>query len=90
MKHGLILLFAILMFPCISPAQVPQQENFYTKENILRFADYLYRNNENELAIGEYLRIFSLCEDIETRKILAYRIAVADIKLKKPAIARKY
>lgn len=86
MRGLVIFLHAFILFPIFSVAQ----ENYYTKENILKFADYLYQNGESERAIGEYCRVMALCQDAKLKDTLAYRIAVAKVKLLQPVSARKY
>jgi hypothetical protein len=93
-------LAAIACLAVASPA-VPQDvghsdtldtgaRNYYTKENILKFAGFLYQNGDYERAAGEYGRVMALCPDAGLKDTLAYTIAVADIRLLKTALSRKY
>jgi hypothetical protein len=86
MRTAIVLLAVFLFFPPAPSAQ----DDYYTKENILKFAEFLYRNGEYERAIGEYLRVTALCQDQKLKDTLRYKIAVADIKIAKPVMARKY
>jgi hypothetical protein len=63
-------------------------ENYYSKENILKFATFLYQNGEDERAIGEYTRVMALCDDARLKDTLLYRIAVANVNLLRTAPAR--
>lgn len=86
MKRAVIVLCALLSFPLFTAAG----DDYYTKENILRFADHLYQNGEYERAVGEYCRVMALCRDARLMDTLAYRIAVANVTMQKPVSARKY
>jgi hypothetical protein len=65
-------------------------EDYYTKDNLLKFAAYLDEEGEYDRAIGEYLRVVAINEDSRLRDSLFYRIAVAYIHLQRPATARVY
>jgi len=47
----------ILRSVCLCAALVPAQTNYYTPENILKFADYLMENREYQAAVSEYQRL---------------------------------
>jgi hypothetical protein len=81
-----ILIVLLLNLPVLSDAQI----DYYSKENILRFADFLFAEGDYERAIGEYLRVASLEADQIPRDSLYYRIAAGFIYLSKPVQTRKY
>lgn len=90
MRKTILFITALLLFPHIAASQDFSTVNYYSEENILKFAEYLYQNGENERAVAEFCRVFALCADTKLKDTLAYRIAVGYLKLSKPVLARKY
>jgi tetratricopeptide (TPR) repeat protein len=66
------------------------QNDYYSRENLLAFADNLFSTGDYERAIGEYLRAAAHCEEDRLRDSLWYRIAVAYLYLARPLDARRY
>ncbi|MBN1981111.1 MAG: hypothetical protein JW795_06245, partial [Chitinivibrionales bacterium] len=69
---------------------IAQEDDFYTVDNIVKFATYLYNENEYDRGIGEYLRAVSLCEDRRFKDSLLMRIAVGYMHIGKPRRVRNY
>jgi tetratricopeptide (TPR) repeat protein len=86
MKLSAVLLFSAIVLVRTLPAE----EDYYTKDNILKFAVYCFQNGEYERAIGEYLRATALSGNGENSDSLFYRIALAYVRLSEPYRARKY
>jgi hypothetical protein len=66
------------------------QDDYYSRDNLIVFADNLFSTGDYERAIGEYLRAAARCEEDSLRDSLWYRIAVAYLHLSRPSDARRY
>jgi hypothetical protein len=86
MKGSTLWIVIIFGLPALPAAQI----DYYSEENIIRFADYLFSQTDYERAISEYLRVVSLSDDQFFRDSMYYRIAAGFIYLSKPAQARAY
>jgi hypothetical protein len=80
-----LVMLAIFVAPLCAAAA-----DYYTKENLLKFAAFLDEEGEYDRAIGEYLRDLGANGDTTAKDSLYYRIAIDYIKLSKPAAARAY
>jgi hypothetical protein len=84
--NRIVLLFCLLFIFEFSSAQ----DDFYSCDNLITFADNLFSTGDYERAIGEYLRAAARCEEDSLRDSLWYRIAVAYQYLSRPLDARRY
>jgi|WetSurMetagenome_2_1015567.scaffolds.fasta_scaffold11940_3 hypothetical protein len=66
------------------------QDDYYSRDNLITFADNLFSTGDYERAIGEYLRAAARCEEDSLRDSLWYRIAVAYLYLSRPLDTRRY
>jgi tetratricopeptide (TPR) repeat protein len=84
-----VLLHALFLF-VFSFNIIPAQTNYYSPENIKKFAQNLYENENYELAVGEYLRAIALKNTDEKCDSLYFRIALSYCKLRQPDNIRKF
>jgi tetratricopeptide (TPR) repeat protein len=84
--NRIVLLFCLLFLFGFSSAQ----DDYYSRDNLIAFADNLFSTGDYERAIGEYLRAAARCEEDSQRDSLWYRIAVAYLYLSRPLDARRY
>ena len=84
--NRIVLLFCLLFISGFSSAQ----DDYYSCDNLIAFADNLFSTGDYERAIGEYLRATARCEEDSLRDSLWYRIAVGYLYLSRPLDARRY
>jgi tetratricopeptide (TPR) repeat protein len=85
--NRIIFLLCLLL---VSGASSAQDDYYYSRDNLIKFAENLFSTGDYERAIGEYLRAAAHCEEDSMRDSLWYRIAVAYLYLSRPLDARRY
>ena len=71
------LLVIFLTITLLSFAAAEERIEYYTPENVRKFADFLYEQGDYRRAAGEYQRyLFSLSEESEESEQIRYKIAL--------------